>query len=109
MSEHPDQRPERDVSVDEEEAAAAREAAAIGGPDPQPGADPAERPLVEGGEGYAEGFDLAEHDLEANASHESRGADPAGDAGRPEPDSDEAGAEYGEADHTGAQGEEDAV
>ncbi len=97
------------TSVDEEAEAAAAEAARIGGPDPQPGVDPAERPLSESGEGYAEGFEDAEDALRRNASHEDRGADPIGDAGRPEPDSDEAGAEYGEADHAGTQGDEDAL
>jgi len=98
--------PERDVDVDEEAAAAAEEAARIGGPDPQPGIDPAERPLAESGEGYAEGFEQAEDELRRKASHEDRGADPIGDAGRPEPDADDVDAEYGEADHFGSQGED---
>jgi hypothetical protein len=104
VSEHQDER--EPIDVDEEAEAAAAEAARIGGPDPQPDVDPAERPLVEGGEGVAEGFELAEDQLRRNASHEDRGADPARDAGEPEPDSGEAGAEYGEPDHFGAQGEQ---
>ena len=98
-----ERRDDSDDLVDEEAAAAPAEAAKIGGPDPQPGVDPAERPLVEGGQGYAEGFEQAEEQLERNASHEDRGADPLRDAGTAEEDP---GAEYGEADHAGAQGED---
>ncbi|HYI79662.1 MAG TPA: hypothetical protein VEW67_02245 [Thermoleophilaceae bacterium] len=91
-----------DPLVDEAEEAAAEEAAEIGGPDPEPGVDPAQRPVVEGGEGWAEGFEGAEEQLERNASHEDRGADPIGDAGE---DEEDAGSTYGEADHAGAQGD----
>lgn len=98
-----EQRDDFDELVNKEAAAAAEEAAKIGGPNPDPGVDPSERPLVEGGEGYAEGFEQAEEQLERNASHEDRGADPLGDAGSEEEDP---GAEYGEADHAGAQGED---
>ena len=104
MSEHQDDH--EPIDVDEEEAAAAAEAARIGGPDPQPGVDPADRPLIEGGEGVAEGFELAEDQLRRNASHEDRGVDPTLHAGDPEPESDDADAEYGEPDHFGAQGED---
>jgi len=97
------QRDDHDPLVDEQEEAAAADAAKIGGPNPEPGVDPAERPLVEGGEGYAEGFEQAERQLERNASHEDRGADPLGDAGA---DEERSSAEYGEADHAGAQGED---
>ncbi len=98
--------PDPDVRAEHEAEAAALEASRIGGPDPEPGVDPAERPVVEGGEGVAEGFEQAEDELRGNASHENRDADPIGDAGEPEPDADEADVEYGEADHFGAQGEE---
>ncbi|MDP9135012.1 MAG: hypothetical protein M3N56_09330 [Actinomycetota bacterium] len=97
-----ERRDDFDELVDEEAAAAAKEAAKIGGPNPDPGLDPAQRPLVEGGEGYAEGFEQAEEQLERNATHEDRGADPLRDAGT---DEEDPGAEYGEADHAGAQGE----
>jgi hypothetical protein len=100
MTERPD---DHDPLVDEQTEAAAAEAAEIGGPDPEPGVDPAERAVVEGGGGEAEGFEEAERQLERNASHEDRGADPLGDAGEGEEDP---GSEYGEADHVGAQGEE---
>jgi len=53
----------------EEEAEAASEAAGIGGQVPIDTEDPAERPLVEAGQGEAEGFELAERDLEDIASH----------------------------------------
>jgi len=53
---------------DEVEAAAA-EAAAIGGVAGDEELDPAERPVVEGGEGEAEGFELAEEELADHASH----------------------------------------
>jgi hypothetical protein len=98
-----ERRDDFDELVDEETAAAAEAAAGIGGSDPEPGVDPAKRPLVEGGEGYAEGFEQAERQLERNASHEDRGADPLRDAGT---DEEDPGAEYGEADHAGAQGED---
>ncbi|MBV9915541.1 MAG: hypothetical protein JO153_03490 [Solirubrobacterales bacterium] len=59
----------------EQEAAAAAEAGAIGGrvssePPPTDG-DPseAERPLAEAGQGEAEGFEQAEHELAEHASH----------------------------------------
>lgn len=92
------------IDVDAEAEAAAAEAAGIGGPDPLPDVDPADRPLIEGGEGVAEGFELAEEQLQRNASHEDRGADPLRDAG--EPESEDSGAEYGEPDHLGTQGED---
>jgi hypothetical protein len=61
---------ERDEDfVEDEEAEAAREAAGIGGNVPQDTDDPAEAPLIEGGEGVAEGFELAEKDLEDIAEH----------------------------------------
>jgi hypothetical protein len=62
----------------EEEEAAAAEAAGIGGrvsyepssEDADGDAyDPAQTPLIEGGEGVSEGFELAEQDLEEHASH----------------------------------------
>jgi hypothetical protein len=65
----------RDSDTEREaEEAAAAEAGAIGGhvsedPDADAGIDPAERPLREGGEGEAEGFELAEEELREHASH----------------------------------------
>ena len=57
--------------------------------------DPAEAPLVEGGEGESEGFELAEKDLEDIAEHGDEHRFPDGMAQPEEPqDTDE----YGEAD-----------
>jgi hypothetical protein len=86
-----------DLETRETDAAAAA-ARRIGGEIPDDGLDPAERPLVEAGEGEAEGFELAERDLIRNASHDDGQALPLEDAFTPETESDEAGAEYGEAD-----------
>jgi hypothetical protein len=76
---------ERDPIAEEEAEAAAAEAAEIGGPAPDdPIDDPAERPLVEGGEGQAEGFELAEAELIDNASHGNQRRFPNRDASAPE-------------------------
>jgi len=91
-------RPEEELDpIAEEEAdAAAAEAAEIGGPVPvEPGVDPAERPLIEGGEGEAEGFELAEAELVDNAEHGDEKRFPDRDAGRPEEPTDTT---YGEPD-----------
>jgi hypothetical protein len=58
-----------DPLVRREESAAADEAASIGGRRPDYEGDEAHRPLEEGGEGEAEGFEVAERDLEDAASH----------------------------------------
>ena len=86
---------EEETLAEEEAEAAASEAAGIGGEVAQDSEDPAERPLIEAGEGEAEGFELAERDLEDIASH--------GDQHRfpdnvPSPPEEPSGAEYGEAD-----------
>lgn len=93
MSENP---PGRDPIADEETEAAASEAAEIGGPAPDdPVADPAQRPLVEGGEGEAEGFELAEKELIDRASHGDQKHFPDIDVPESEEPTDAA---YGEAD-----------
>jgi hypothetical protein len=84
---------------DEETEAARREAAAIGGRAGDEDLDPALRPLVEGGEGEAEGFELAEEDLIEAAQHGDSAADPLGDAFTPEVDGLDNVDSYGEADH----------
>lgn len=87
---------EPDPIADEEAEAAAAEAAGIGGPAPDdPVDDPAERPLVEGGGGQAEGFELAEAELIDNASHGDQKGFPDRDAGKPEEPTDTV---YGEPD-----------
>jgi hypothetical protein len=87
---------ERDEDfVEDEEAEAAREAAGIGGNVPADTDDPAEAPLIEGGEGVAEGFELAEKDLEDIAEHGDEKHFPDGLAQPEEPQDPDT---YGEAD-----------
>ncbi|HEX4364672.1 MAG TPA: hypothetical protein VHZ75_08990 [Solirubrobacteraceae bacterium] len=88
-----------------QERAAAAEARAIGGPPADVGGadtsetiDEAMRPVYEAGGGDAEGFELAEHDLVRNASHDDGGGYPERDGFSPERESDLSGAEFGEAD-----------
>ena len=98
---------EIDDLVAEEEAAAAAEAARIGGPpQPESGAegDPAMEPVYQAGGGEAEGFEAAERDLIENASHGDGMGDPLRDAFRPEVESDAAGAVYGEPDQEESTG-----
>jgi hypothetical protein len=85
---------ERQLVRDEEEAAAA-EAAHIGGDAPVESDDPAQQPVIESGEGEAEGFELAEAKLRDIASHGDQHRFPGSVAPPPE---EESGAEYGEAD-----------
>lgn len=88
-------RPEDEARIAEEEERAAQEAARIGGDVPPRTDDPARNPLVEAGEGEAEGFELAEKELEESASHgDSRGF-PQEDVPEAEEPTD---VEYGEAD-----------
>ncbi|MGN6588332.1 MAG: hypothetical protein ACTHKT_12830 [Solirubrobacterales bacterium] len=86
---------ERDPIAEEEAEAAEAEAAHIGGDVEYATDDPAERPLIEGGEGEAEGFELAEEDLEDIASHGDQHRFPGRLAGEPEEPTDTT---YGEAD-----------
>jgi hypothetical protein len=87
---------ERDEEfVEEEEAEAAREAAGVGGNVPADTDDPAQQPLIEGGEGEAEGFELAEKDLEDIAEHGDEKHFPDGLTKPEEPQDPD---EYGEAD-----------
>jgi hypothetical protein len=79
--------------------AAAREAAAIGGRAGDEELDPAQRPLVEGGEGVAEGFELAEEELIEAAEHGDSVANPLADEFTPEVDGGQPVGDYGEADH----------
>jgi hypothetical protein len=91
----PEKEPRDEALIEEEEAAAAAEAGRIGGEVPRDEEDPARQPLAEAGEGEAEGFELAEKDLEDIASH--------GDQHRfpdnvPSPPEERTDAVYGEAD-----------
>jgi hypothetical protein len=88
-----------DPLVDEETAAAAREAGALGGRVPADEHDPAMAPVREAGGGEAEGFEEAEERLIDNAEHGDFAPDPYDDAFTPERESDLSGASYGEADH----------
>jgi hypothetical protein len=71
-----------DPLVRREEDAAAAEAGAIGGRTPEYEdeeglrAHEEDRPLAEGGEGFEEGFEISEHDLEETASHGGNRYDP---------------------------------
>jgi len=85
---------EEELAVEEAEAAA-EEAGAIGGKVQHDAEDPAEQPLAEAGEGEAEGFELAERDLEDIASHGDEHRFPDNVPSDPEEPSE---AEYGEAD-----------
>lgn len=87
--------PRDEEFVEEEEAEAAKEAAGIGGNVPPDTDDPAEQPLLEGGEGESEGFELAEKDLEDIAEHGDEHRFPDGMAQPEEPQDPD---EYGEAD-----------
>ena len=82
--------------VEEEEQEAAQEAAGIGGEVRQDSDDPAEAPVIEGGGGESEGFELAEKDLEEIAEHGDEHRFPDSATGQ----SEEAGADtiHGEAD-----------
>jgi hypothetical protein len=85
-----------DRRVREEEEAAAFEAGTIGGRSGDQDLDPAERPLAEGGEGEAEGFELAEEDLIEHAEHQEGEGIPELDQLGEEEEQDPA--TYGEAD-----------
>ena len=91
-----DRKPDEEQRIEEEAAAAAAEAGEIGGEVAQDSDDPAQQPLAEAGEGEAEGFELAEKQLEDIASHGDEHRFPDVDV----PPSEEAGedAEFGEAD-----------
>ena len=78
--------------------AAAYAAGAIGGRAGDEDVDPAQRPLQEGGEGEAEGFELAEEDLVEAAETGLTWVDPVR-AAFPAESEDGSGSTYGEADH----------
>ena len=87
-----------DALAEDEAAAAAAEAASIGGPDPYADLDPAERPLAEAGQGVAEGFEESEDELVRQASHEDPAVPPTEAAFSPEQEADRSTAVYGEPD-----------
>ena len=85
-----------DELVEEQEAAAAAEAARIGGRSGMEGMDEAERAAAEHGGGEAEGFEEAEELLEEQASHGDTSVDPLDAAF--EVEAEEEPAVHGEAD-----------
>jgi hypothetical protein len=87
-----------DPQVRAEEDAAAAEAGQVGGPAPEYAGDEEARPVEEAGGGVAEGFEESERELIEEASHGDGVHSPEVDAFTPEAESDEATAEYGEAD-----------
>lgn len=94
MNSNQEEREDEALAKEEAEAAAV-EAADIGGTVAKDSEDPAEQPLIEAGEGEAEGFELAERDLEDIASHGDQHRFPDNVPPPPEERSD---AVYGEAD-----------
>jgi hypothetical protein len=94
MNEQDPQRNEERL-VEEEAEAAAAEAGGIGGDVPNDTDDPAQQPLIEGGQGAAEGFELAEKQLEDIAGHGDEHRFPDRDVPPPE---DAENADFGEAD-----------
>ncbi len=90
--------PTGDDLVAQQEAAAAAEAASIGGHVASETGDPAMDPVYQAGGGEQEGFEAAEEDLEENATHGEGHGDPARDAISPEVEADQAGAVYAEGD-----------
>ena len=91
----------------EQEKEAAAEAAAIGGrasseppTEYEQGLSEADRPVIEGGEGESEGFELSEMELEEHASHgdEHAARRIIEDAARYDEDGESERGSYGEAD-----------
>jgi hypothetical protein len=90
--------PPDDPLLRREESAAAAQARAIGGPAPDYEVDEEHRPLEEGGEGEAEGFEEAERELIEGGSHGDARFAPDANAPEPEVESDLSTAAYGEPD-----------
>ena len=87
-----------DREVEREEAAAAEEAAKIGGRSGMEDLPEEERPLAESGEGESEGFEQAEELLVERASHEDDTGGPLQDRPDPEPAAADRRDDYGDAD-----------
>jgi hypothetical protein len=90
--------PPEDPRLRREESAAAAQARAIGGPAPDYEVDEEHRPLEEGGEGVAEGFEESERELIESGSHGDPRFSPDVNAPEPEVESDFSTAAYGEPD-----------
>ena len=91
--------------IEDEAAAAAAEAARIGGRSGMEGMDEAERASAEHGGGEAEGFEEAEQLLEEQAEHGEPRVNPITDAPAPEAEPDPG--VYGEADEVRSTETED--
>ena len=78
---------------------AARQAARIGGYAGDEYLDPTDRPLIEAGEGVAEGFELAEDDLIEAAETADGWADPGRNPFTSEIEARDTTPDYSEADH----------
>jgi hypothetical protein len=89
---------EGDTLVAQQEAAAAAEAAAIGGSVVHETSDPAMAPVYEAGGGEQEGWEAAEADLIESSTHGDSRVSPERDAMMPEVEADRSTAVYGEAD-----------
>lgn len=87
-----------DTLAAQQEAAAAAQAAMIGGAVPSESEDPAMDPVYQAGGGEQEGWDATERELIENATHGDGGASPERDALTPELESDRSSAVHGESD-----------
>jgi hypothetical protein len=90
--------PTDEVFVAQEEAAAAAEAAGIGGRVAPDADDPALDPVYQAGGGEQDGFEEAEAELIENATHGDGRGDPERDAFSPELEADRSTVVYGEDD-----------
>jgi hypothetical protein len=90
--------PDDEVFVAQQEAAAAAEAAGIGGRVAPDAGDPALDPVYQAGGGEQDGFEEAEAELIENATHGDGRGDPERDAFSPELEADRSTAVYGEDD-----------
>jgi len=93
-----DLEPSEDALERQAESAAAAQAGAIGGPAPDYAGDEENRPLEEGGQGVAEGFEESERELIESASHGDARFSSDANPAAPEIESDRSTAVYGEAD-----------
>lgn len=93
--------------VAQQEAAAAAEAAAIGGVLPGATDDPAMDPVFQAGGGEQDGWEAAEADLIENATHGEGHGQPERNAFSPEVESDRSTAVYGEGDRISSTEVED--
>jgi hypothetical protein len=86
--------------IAEQESAAIAEAREIGGAVPHSAEDPAMDPVYAAGGGEQDGWEQAEQDLIANATHADGRGDPLRDALTPEEETDRSTAIHGESDRT---------